>query len=87
MVTTNFNSKFSTRQERLRAYLAVHGPTFTELAGRLNVSKVRARNIVHFADRVQKRTLEIMVEAGIPVELLPGLAERVKATAAQAPSE
>lgn len=66
---------FPTRQEKLKAYLAVHGPSLAELSRRLNVSKVRARQIC-LAERVREKSLEVMKAAGIPSELLPGEAMR-----------
>jgi len=80
MVTVDFSANFPTRQAKLRAFLAVHGPSMAELGRRLKVSKERARGIC-LADRAQKRTLEIMAEAGIPAELLPGLALKEATTA------
>jgi hypothetical protein len=83
MLSDDFNPNFPNRQAKLKAYLAVYGPTVRELARRLNVSPVRAHAICH-SERVQKRTLEILLESGIPAELLPEPAKREAATAAAA---
>ena len=76
MLADDFNTIFPLRQDKLRVYLSIKGPSVAELGRLLGVSKARARQIVFHAERVQKRTLEIMREAGIPEELLPGPALR-----------
>jgi hypothetical protein len=53
-----------------------------ELGRRLKVSRERARGIC-LAERAQRKTLEIMAEAGIPAELLPEPARKEAATAAE----
>jgi len=82
MVRVDFSDNFPSRQDKLKAYLAVHGPSMAELGRRLNVTKERARGIC-LADRAQKRTIEIMEEAGIPAGLLPEPAKNERPTAAE----
>jgi len=68
MSTVYFSANFPTRQAKLRAYLAIHGPSMAEPGP----ERHPVAGNIRMADRAQKRTLEIREAAGIPVELPPG---------------
>ena len=68
--TSNFTLTFSTRQQALRAHLAVYGPKYTELAREMDIS---VRTVTELCQRetASPFRVEQMKELGIPEELLP----------------
>lgn len=67
---SNFTLIFPTRQQALRAHLAVYGPKYTELAKELDIS-VRTATELCQRETAAPLRVEQMKELGIPEELLP----------------
>ncbi len=67
---SNFTLTFSTRQQALRAHLAVYGPKYTELAKKLDIA-IRTATDLCQRETASPHRVEQMKELGIPEELLP----------------
>lgn len=59
-----------TRQAKLKAWMATHGIEPRHLAKVAGVSPQMMSMIIH-GDRAPKKRLDLLVEAGVPKDLLP----------------
>ena len=66
----NHTTHISTRQDKLRGWMAEHGVTFTAMGKRLGISNVAARRSL-FKEKQEKPRIEAFAAIGIPKSLLP----------------
>ena len=66
----NHTTHKSTRQDKLRGWMAERRLTFTELGKRLGISNVAARRSL-FREKQEKSRVEEFAAIGIPKSLLP----------------
>ena len=65
-----FTLSFPERQQALRAYMAVHGPNYTELAKKMGLAVATVCEYCRRAS-IPPTQVEKMKECGIPEHLLP----------------
>ena len=66
----NHTTHISTRQDKLRGWMAEYGFTFKALGRRLGISNVAARRSL-FREKQEEARIEAFAAIGIPKSLLP----------------